>query len=201
MTSPARIEANRMNALRSTGPKTPEGKAASRLNALSHGMTAATAVLPFERREDYDALLEALRREFEPVGTVEDILLARIASRILRLARVERIEAGVLVWELHGDDAELSDGPDRNGRSLRELLAVLGHDDPVLHGARERARIADAARSDDLPRLGRAFIRDASGADALSKLSRYEARLDRALFRDLAEFHSVQRVRMANPAD
>ena len=38
MTSPKKAEANRRNALNSTGPRTPEGKAAVRLNALKHGL-------------------------------------------------------------------------------------------------------------------------------------------------------------------
>src|SRR6202011_1327388 len=44
-TSPARLAANRANALRSTGPRTPEGKSASSRNALKHGAHATDATL------------------------------------------------------------------------------------------------------------------------------------------------------------
>ena len=45
MASEKQIEANRANAQHSTGPKTPAGKAISRLNALKHGLTAEIAVI------------------------------------------------------------------------------------------------------------------------------------------------------------
>jgi hypothetical protein len=50
-TSDARIEANRKNAQLSTGPKTPEGKAVCRQNALKNGLTGEGIVLPDEDRE------------------------------------------------------------------------------------------------------------------------------------------------------
>src|SRR4051794_41144010 len=46
--SPARLAANRANASRSTGPRSPEGKAVSKLNGLVHGMRAESHVLPGE---------------------------------------------------------------------------------------------------------------------------------------------------------
>ncbi|MFI5381076.1 MAG: hypothetical protein ACHRHE_17400, partial [Tepidisphaerales bacterium] len=46
--SAARTAANRRNALKSTGPRTPEGKAKSALNALKHGLTAQSPLLPTE---------------------------------------------------------------------------------------------------------------------------------------------------------
>ena len=57
MTTQAQIDANRRNAEKSTGPKTPHGKARSRRNALWHGVTAETLVLPDETAEMFDELL------------------------------------------------------------------------------------------------------------------------------------------------
>ena len=48
MASPAQLAANRRNAQKSTGPRTAEGKKRASLNALKHGMTAKTVVLPHE---------------------------------------------------------------------------------------------------------------------------------------------------------
>jgi hypothetical protein len=59
MTTDAKTDANRRNASRSTGPKTQRGKAASKLNALRHGLTAETVVLP---DENADAYVELRRR-------------------------------------------------------------------------------------------------------------------------------------------
>ena len=54
MASPSQIEANRRNALLSTGPRTPEGKAAARFNALRHGIYARVLVIPGELEADLD---------------------------------------------------------------------------------------------------------------------------------------------------
>src|SRR6266478_1801921 len=53
MTSPRQIEANRLNALKSTGPTSANGKHVSRRNALRHGFTAETVLEPLENPEEY----------------------------------------------------------------------------------------------------------------------------------------------------
>ena len=62
MTSEKKAEANRRNALKSTGPKTPEGKAAVRLNALKHGLRSEEVLLPGEDGEALTELGEHPRR-------------------------------------------------------------------------------------------------------------------------------------------
>ena len=60
MTSFRQIEANRRNALRSTGPRTDEGKQQSRRNALRHGLAAETVIDGLEDIEDYRAFEAAV---------------------------------------------------------------------------------------------------------------------------------------------
>ena len=55
-----RKPANRRNALKSTGPTTPEGKERSRRNALRHGLTAETVIAALEDSEDYQAFEAAV---------------------------------------------------------------------------------------------------------------------------------------------
>jgi len=69
MTSARKAEANRQNALKSTGPRTPEGKAAVRLNALRHGLLSEDILLPGEDEEALRELAERLRAELQPVGS------------------------------------------------------------------------------------------------------------------------------------
>ena len=61
MTSDKQARANRQNALKSTGPKTPEGKDAVRLNALKHGLRSEEILLPGEDEEALMELGERLR--------------------------------------------------------------------------------------------------------------------------------------------
>ena len=79
MSSEKQIAANRANALKSTGPRTDEGKAAVRLNALRHGLYAATAVLPGESREEFEQLCDAIEAEWRPETPTESIFAERIA--------------------------------------------------------------------------------------------------------------------------
>jgi hypothetical protein len=66
MTSEKKAEANRRNALKSTGPKTPEGKAAVSLNALKHGLLSQEILLRGEDEEVLRELGERLRAELQP---------------------------------------------------------------------------------------------------------------------------------------
>jgi hypothetical protein len=103
MTSARKAEANRRNALKSTGPKTPEGKAAVRLNALRHGLLSEEVLLPGEDADALNELGERLRAELHPVGEMEDLLVDRITSLLWRLRRLGRVEAGVFIQESYGD--------------------------------------------------------------------------------------------------
>jgi hypothetical protein len=80
MPSSAQITANQANAQRSTGPKTPEGLAASARNNFRHGLTGAFIVLRWEKQEDFDALLESLRNEHAPSTCTETLLVQRMAQ-------------------------------------------------------------------------------------------------------------------------
>ncbi|MFO0890065.1 MAG: hypothetical protein U0790_13110 [Isosphaeraceae bacterium] len=77
MTSPARIEANRRNAQKSTGPRTEAGKGKVRLNALKHGLDAQTVVLPHEDAAKFEQRRDAWTRELSPGGEVGDYLAER----------------------------------------------------------------------------------------------------------------------------
>ena len=80
MSSLKQIEANRRNALKSTGPTTPEGKERSRRNALRHGLTAETVIAALEDAEDYQAFEAAVISDYDAESAVERELVLRLAS-------------------------------------------------------------------------------------------------------------------------
>lgn len=94
MSSERQFEANRLNALKSTGPATPEGRAAVRLNGIKHGLSAATVVLPDEDPADFEARLDAFQAEYEPSTATEEFLVRQIAMADWRLLRLYRLVAG-----------------------------------------------------------------------------------------------------------
>ncbi len=94
--SPARLAANRANALRSTGPRTEEGKAASRGNALKHGMAGEGVALPAEDGAEVDRRFTAIEAELQPDGEVAHALVRRVALLSIRMERCATQEAAAL---------------------------------------------------------------------------------------------------------
>ena len=95
MASDKRIRANRRNARKSTGPKTPEGKAAVSLNPLKHGLLSQQTLLPNEDEASLMQLSERLHSQLQPVGELESLLVERIVAAAWRLRRVLAVEAGI----------------------------------------------------------------------------------------------------------
>ncbi len=96
MTSRKKIEANRRNAKKSTGPNTEEGKAKSSMNALKHGLTSQRVWLTEEEKKEFHEFRLGLLDELEPWGSLETQFVCRIAAQMWRLARVPGIEAEIL---------------------------------------------------------------------------------------------------------
>jgi hypothetical protein len=96
MTPFRQIEANRRNALRSTGPRTEEGKRQSRRNAVRHGLTAETVIDGLEDSEDYRAFEAAVIADYDAQTAVERELVLRLASLLWRLRRIISIETDLL---------------------------------------------------------------------------------------------------------
>ncbi len=95
-TSPRKIEANRQNACKSTGPRSPRGKARSSRNAVKHGLLAGRIVLadhPDEDPREFAALLDGLLGDYQPRGMIEKMMVERLAVSFWRLRRAYRFEA------------------------------------------------------------------------------------------------------------
>jgi hypothetical protein len=101
MTSFRQIEANRRNALRSTGPRTETGKRQSRRNATRHGLTAETVIDGLEDSEDYRAFEAAVIADYDGRTAVERELVLRLASLLWRLRRIISIETDLLRIQSH----------------------------------------------------------------------------------------------------
>ena len=96
MSTLKRIEANRRNAQRSTGPRTAAGKAVAKWNAVSHGLRAASPVVPGEDPAAWEEYRDAMVADLTPVGVLETELADRVALLSWRLRRVSGFEAGAV---------------------------------------------------------------------------------------------------------
>jgi hypothetical protein len=149
--SERRLEANRRNAMRSTGPRTPEGKAVVALNAMKHGLLSREVLVKGETEADLVAFARRMRAQLAPLGELELLLADRIISTAWRLRRAIALEA-MLLGEKDSD---------RSG-SLN----------PFFHRPTR---------------------------DRLLTFSRYEAGLERSLYKALSELRRLQTERGSEP--
>jgi len=92
----SRAAVNRANAQRSTGPRSESGKQRSSMNALRHGLTSQTALLPSEDPDAYRRHADEFFNEYQPEGSTEKQLVRELADTSWRLNRVPAIEAALL---------------------------------------------------------------------------------------------------------
>ena len=91
-----RAEINRANSEHSTGPRTEAGKKRSSQNALRHGLTCRTAVLPTEDQAAYEQHCLHFRDEYQPANATETQLVQELADTSWRLNRIPLLETGLL---------------------------------------------------------------------------------------------------------
>jgi hypothetical protein len=173
LASDRQIEANRRNARRSSGPRTPEGKAASRGNAVTHGLTARNIFLKGEDPGEYRRLNEAATAHLKPEGVLEQELVARMVSVFWRLRRVPAFEAALLAVLEQEQEEKDSFGLDLSGS---------------YEGTAEEGEEADL-------KLGRT-IKGFLSADFSGKLGRYETGLQKQLSALLHELRAMQERRL-----
>jgi hypothetical protein len=201
VTSERQKAANRANALHSTGPKTPEGKAAVRFNALRHGLLARDVVLPGEDADAFEDLLNQVRAELSPVGPIEELLVNRVVNTMWRLERSARAETALFdlrAWELKV--GQLTDRVRSYELILPDVFPAPITDKTAHAEATEALVQAKHERDRDEILLGRALEADAKEGDALGKAARYERSLERSLFRTLAELRQLQDRRRNRPS-
>jgi len=107
MISDKQLDANRSNALLSTGPKTEEGRKRSSMNARRHGITGRVTTMTDEDRAAHDELSESLIKDLAPEGAMEIQLAQRIATDSWRLNRISAVEDNLFALGLHENGGKL----------------------------------------------------------------------------------------------
>lgn len=201
MSSRKQVEANTTNSGRSTGPKSDQGKARSRLNSFKHGLTAQTVLIAGENPADFEQLLQDLQKDLAPTSSIEVELVARVAGYFWRLRRIPVFEAALLETrrtEIAGSAATINDDPNRH--DWLETFAPRKkspQSDKLQVAPPQTIKAPEPVREYTRVDMGRALIRDGRENDTLGKLSRYEARLLNAVDRTLRQLLVIQNTRMA----
>ena len=151
MSSPKQTRANRQNAQKSTGPRSAEGKAASRFNALKSGIDAKSQVLPDEDPDQLEVLVAEYQERFSTATPERRLLVDTLVNSEWLLRRLNRAEAELWQYEAELTESSYSSNEHPNGR-------VLYHGDQVFDRLQRR-----------IDSIGRNYHR------ALKELQRLEA--------------------------
>ncbi len=170
MTSAAQVRANRSNARKSTGPRTPEGKAAASRNAVKHGLLAEQVVIKGEDPAEFEFYRDRMLGELAPAGMVEEMLAERVVSLSWRLRRAERLQSAVFatVYRENADD----------------VVLWPKHGLPIQPGPGEDEVV-----------LGQVVMTDFAHAQVLDRLLVYERRIENSLYRTMAQLRREREAR------
>ncbi len=124
MATEAQIEANRINAQKSTGPRTPEGKTIVSQNAITHGLLARAGVLPGEDAHEFAAHREGLLQQLRPGTPLEEVLAERAVDLSWRLQRAARDQevAYAALYEKYMEGQPQPQEPDARHTALGRMI-------------------------------------------------------------------------------
>ena len=174
MSSEAQILANRLNAQKSTGPRTNQGKAVASQNSIKHGLSAQSDVITSESEADFDLYRRQILDELDPATPMESVLAERIVALSWRLKRAGRFQ-NQAIDTLH---AKLINDP---LKKLTQSLFPKSQDSGIFSNG-------------ELP-LGRLVVKDFSNERVLDRLLMYERRLEHSLFKTMLEYQRLNIIR------
>jgi len=182
MTSLKQTEANRVNALKSTGPKTTEGKERSRCNAIRHGLTAETIIVGFEDADDYESFEAIVIADYDARSAVERELVLRLASVLWRLRRATGIETALFESAIKQVGQEISNRATADVLLSRLFLNSQDRhvEQPSTESLRKRQISQTFVRLNEMPIC------------PMSRLSRYEHTLWRQTRQIIAVLRSLR---------
>jgi len=156
MATPAQILANRQNASKSTGPRSAEGKAVSRFNALKTGIDAKSQVIRGEDAAELEALAANYEKQFQPADPLERFLVDSLINAEWQLRRLRKVEASLWEREISNaaDPLAIFDSPAFNRLQRRIDAAERSYHRVLkeLHRARKEAAAAQPSKDD--PEIG-----------------------------------------------
>ncbi len=184
MATAAQVRANRVNARKSTGPRTAAGKERASQNAVKHGLLAQEAVIAGEDPEEFEIYRQGMLEDLGPAGPVEAMLAERVVGLSWRLRRAERLQNAAF--------AALDDG------TPTPLLDARLEEWKRLKGSQADRSVSGVV--EDEFAWGRVVVEDFTRSRVLDRLLLYERRIESSLYRTMAELRKKQEARQASAA-
>jgi hypothetical protein len=156
MASNRQIQANRENAKKSCGPRTPEGKRVSRMNAVKAGLFAKHLLLPDDDGDEFSRLRVEIHREWEPVGRTETSLVERLVALLWRQRRIYRAESGLFTMYRQCPEGVggVATALARDGHDTEAFTRVLRMDAAIERSMGATIRLLQKLQEDRSKRTG-----------------------------------------------
>lgn len=205
MTTDKQIEANKQNAIVSTGPKSIEGKNLVSQNAIKHGIFAKDLIISDgdgqENKQEYRELLEGLIASLNPAGQMECLLVEKIAVDFWRLRRVLRFETGSIrkfldmaVHDYYNKKDCFGGKINKTNEDIDEELAEYRE----LNDKRSQKKIDELEKA----KLKNQYAEDVMvktnslpAGDTYEKVIKYEKAVQRSILQNIALLKRIQSMR------
>jgi hypothetical protein len=158
VTSLKKVLANRNNAKKSTGPRTENGKAWAKRNAVKHGLRAEHIITVGENKIEFEELKDQFVKELQPIDIISMQLVNRIVLTAWNLQRSDKIQSGMLAYEMLSYEAD----------EYKSKLKEIHHAD--FAGSQIKVPYQNLL-------MGLSFLRDCNSSNAMVKLGSYETRM------------------------
>ena len=206
--SASRLSANKANAQKSTGPRTPQGKQKSSRNALKHGLTCkSSALLDSECPNAYYDFCREVEEDLSPKTATQSIVVERIAQLMWRLRRCPTAEAQLFKRINDARTQKLQEDYDYDQERYEEEMEQITNNQEQItsdQGQQTRDKPTPPQQPDLSPEppeqtLARSFSRRQNEANPFLRLQRYESTLDRQLHKALQELRRLKKEYEKNP--
>ena len=137
-----RAEVNKANAQHSTGPRTEAGKQRTRLNALRHGLTGQTVVLPTEDHAAYQRHCQSFFDEYRPIGATESQLVQSLSDASWQLNRAAAVETNLFSLGITENEDHISVSHPEAEAALAMALAFRENSRAFANISMYRQRLA-----------------------------------------------------------
>jgi len=205
MTTEKQIEANKQNALVSTGPVTAEGKAIVSQNAVKHGIFVRDLIITSgdgkEDEQEYRELLDGLIMSLNPSGQMECVLVEKIAVDFWRLRRVLRFESGSIrkfldmaISDYYGKTDYMGNKENKTNEELDEEITEL----KARQTKQSQKRIAELEQEKLKNKYAEEVVVKTSSlpaGDTYEKVIKYEKAVQRSILQNLALLKRLQSMR------
>ena len=154
------LEANRANSLKSTGPKSEEGKLRSQGNALKHGLTAEKHLIVGDDPEEFREYRDNLWCELQPKTVLQEEMVMQIITTGWKIRRYQMVETGLFNHEAF---------------KAYEFNSLINFSSNTIYLANFKGKVCKNEPISELQ--GKALSEDCSRSNAILKLSTLEQRL------------------------